>query len=102
MKCKCGHCEKAFAWLGWKTVDPAFCCLTSQTAALVAVNQAREKVSQANGSSMIMTLPSGTNIVRFMVPNAPVTSSGSVGKYSEGIDKNLGTALAIALAGLQS
>jgi hypothetical protein len=54
------------------------------------------------GTTLIMTLPSGMNVVRFMVPSAPVTSSGSVGKFSEGTDKNLSTAMATALAGLNA
>jgi len=66
------------------------------------IESVKKQVSAVNGSTLIMTLFSGSNIVRFLIPNSAPTSSGSVGKYSEGVSDNLAVALAIALAGLSS
>jgi hypothetical protein len=76
--------------------------LAKLKAGSMSLEEVQKAISTVGGYTLIMTLPSGTNLVRFMVPRGvqPATGTGTLGIYSEGEDKNLSVAMQIALAGL--
>lgn len=101
MNCTCGHCDKAFKTIGAKDPRNSLCDPNLSNSDLaVYLRAAKLKVGVMGGNTMLMTLPSGTNVVRFLVPQGSQPTHGSVGIYSEGDDPNFAQALATALAGL--
>lgn len=88
----------ASEWLG----KPLRLCNGVETDIEWALKIARDKVTGQAGNTLIMTLPTGRNVVRFMFYTQPLAADPgpNIGKFSEGTDMNMGTALAAAIAGL--